>query len=400
MTFPGETGPRPQAPRRLDLASIERELHTLWKEAEQGEGGAAGPGTTRACVLNLVVVVQDERPMETFPDLITAITSEHPCRVLLVHVGSVTAPSRLEAAVSAHCHRPAGSDRQVCCEQITLKLAGEACRHLHGTVGPLLIGDLPVFVWWRGRPPFETHRFQGLAGIADRVVIDSAQGPESIPTLAALAASTRLPDNEVKAPGDLNWRRLSTWRELVASVFDPPGRCPALESIRDVKIRCDPGGDGEQAVRAFYLAGWLVSRLGWQIREATARKVDQGLAIELDATTHVVRLTVSGSVFKAGGAPFGVELAAETGDGSLVACLEAAGEGHVVTCRIQRPGRAPWVRCLEVSERTRAQLIMRELEMNHRDPVFEDALTPAGDLARLWISLSASARGEGPSRKE
>ena len=43
---------------------------------------------------------------------------------------------------------------------------------------PLAISDLPVFLRWRGEPPFRAAQWDQLVGIADRVIVDSSEWGE------------------------------------------------------------------------------------------------------------------------------------------------------------------------------------------------------------------------------
>jgi hypothetical protein len=50
--------------RPVDVAAIERELATLWKSASESPDAGGGGAVTRACVLNLVVLVSGSRARE------------------------------------------------------------------------------------------------------------------------------------------------------------------------------------------------------------------------------------------------------------------------------------------------------------------------------------------------
>jgi hypothetical protein len=56
---------------------------------------------------------------------------------------------------------------------------------------------------------------------------------------------------------DMAWMRLRPWQDMIANFFDDPALLDELFSIRRLHIAS--GSDSE----AFYLAGWLASRLGW-----------------------------------------------------------------------------------------------------------------------------------------
>src|SRR5205823_5362245 len=67
------------------------------------------------------------------------------------------------------------------------------------------------------------------------------------------------------ACSDMNWERLTRWREMVAQFFDGAQLRPYLDRINQVRIEfalSKRGGPVNRA-QALMLGGWLASRLGW-----------------------------------------------------------------------------------------------------------------------------------------
>jgi glucose-6-phosphate dehydrogenase assembly protein OpcA len=164
---------------------------------------------------------------------------------------------RPRAWVNITCHAAGRGQQQVCSERLILQAPAGALHQVIGSVAGLLVADLPAFLWWRGRPPandLERERFNHLARVVDRVVLDSARlsGEELAGAAELVRAYPRL------AFGDLNWARLTSWRAAVAQVFDPPAMQAQLASLSRARI-AHPGGEPSAAVRL--LAGWLQSRL-------------------------------------------------------------------------------------------------------------------------------------------
>ena len=58
---------------------------------------------------------------------------------------------------------------------IEIRMRGDAARHPASVVLPLLISDLPAFCRWRGRPDWDGSAFGELAGVVDRLVVDSSE---------------------------------------------------------------------------------------------------------------------------------------------------------------------------------------------------------------------------------
>jgi glucose-6-phosphate dehydrogenase assembly protein OpcA len=65
---------------------------------------------------------------------------------------------------------------------------------------------------------------------------------------------------------DLNWGRLTSWRNLIASFWDVPDYRPHLDAIDDVLVTYDPpdAASDQIATQALLVAGWLASELKWQ----------------------------------------------------------------------------------------------------------------------------------------
>jgi glucose-6-phosphate dehydrogenase assembly protein OpcA len=110
---------------------------------------------------------------------------------------------------------------------------------------PLAISDLPLFLRWRGEPPFGEPHWEQLVEIADRVVVDSSEWEElRYRELAGIF--------EHAAVSDIEWARTFEWRVKLAGCWP---------EIRDQEIRVR----GPRAEAAL-LRGWLASRLRRTIR--------------------------------------------------------------------------------------------------------------------------------------
>src|SRR5207237_3214155 len=108
------------------------------------------------------------------------------------------------------------------------------------------------------------YLFRQLADSLNRLIVDSAtfENPEG--TMAKMSARLRN-DWPKLACTDMNWARLTRWRELVAQFFDGAALRPYLDRIGLVTIDfalSKQGGPVNRA-QALMMAGWLASRLGW-----------------------------------------------------------------------------------------------------------------------------------------
>lgn len=248
----GELGTTPV----VDVHAIEEELAQIrWRERHYGEGEAAehAAAEARANVLSLIAVVSSDREVDAVSRVLDGLSLHHPSRTLMLLAQEDRAPVKLEARVTTHSKQAAG--HQVTWERVLLHAHGPLARHLASMVTPLLIPDLPVMLWWPGRPDFESELFRELADLSDRLVVDTDEGfePEDFARLLDLAHRRRAP----VAIGDFNWARLMPWRHLAAQFFDVEAMRLRLAHIQGVTIVCGAG----PSIQSRLLAGWIQSRM-------------------------------------------------------------------------------------------------------------------------------------------
>jgi hypothetical protein len=167
----------------------------------------------------------------------------HPSRTVIL-VPRPDAEGGIDAELSVRSF-PLGH-RSVAGEVIQLSLRGNRWCAPASIVLPLAISDLPVFVRWRGEPPFGETQWEQLVGVADRVIVDSSEWDEL--RYDRLAAAF-----DRAAVSDIAWARTGSWRVALAD------RWPEIDS-QAIEIR---GPVSEAAL----LRGWLVSRLDREVRQ-------------------------------------------------------------------------------------------------------------------------------------
>src|SRR5829696_7521882 len=248
----------------IDAAKLERELNAMWSEMSAPEGENGSAGVVRACVLNLVVYAEGPEERAEVDDLLSEVVERHPCRAIVLAAERGAEEPSLDAFVSTRCQLSSRGSKRICGEQITIEAAGAAVDTASSAVAPLLVPDVPVFLWWKDIPHYDDKLFTRLAGMADRVVIDSAsfdRPHEDLRRLAGLleGGRTRL--------SDLNWGRLTSWRALVAGFWDVADYRDSLARIERIVIEYDPPDRSREEVapKALLALGWLVSCLGWEV---------------------------------------------------------------------------------------------------------------------------------------
>jgi glucose-6-phosphate dehydrogenase assembly protein OpcA len=365
----------------INVGAIEKELTSLWKQASEDEAG----GVVRASILNLIVYVSDPAEVSTVDDIVIDVTASHPCRVISL-VADRNAESKLTAEVTSRCTLPTPTSKQVCCEQVTITASEDHLDEAPSAIVPLLISDLPVYLWWRAEPKVEDKElYAWLADIADRVVIDSAKFNDPEGDLAAIA---RVLSGARRGPAlsDLNWSRLTAWRALIAGFYDVPQYRPLLKQIERVTIEYAPPADNAAAIstRALLLGGWLASRLGWQLNRSATMRGDKSALFEFNAAGHTVQLEFRHT--ERAIQPGHLALVTITNGGDCdTACafsVRRSADGTRIETGVtldeeQRPRRV-----LSYEGLSESALIARELELLGPDHVYEATVKAAGEMIR------------------
>src|SRR5712691_671494 len=143
--------------------------------------------------------------VEAAEDVLAGLAERHPSRTIVL-VPEFDEDDGLDASVEVQCF-PVGEGREVCTETIRIRLGGLVASVPAGVVQPLLIPDLPVFLRWRGLPPFGAEPFETLVEVVDRLIVDTTEWPDLPGPYAQFAEIF-----ERVIVSDIAWARTSRWR--------------------------------------------------------------------------------------------------------------------------------------------------------------------------------------------
>jgi hypothetical protein len=202
-----------------------------------------------------------EEWVEAAEDVLTGLAERHPSRTIVL-VPKPDEEDGLEGTVEVHCF-PVGGGRQVCTETIRVHLKGRRAAVPASVVQPLFLPDLPVFLRWRGVPPFGDDAFEGLVDVIDRLIVDSTEWPGLPAPYAGLADLF-----DRVAVSDIAWARTSRWRPQLASLW------PGIGEVSRIRVT-------GTAAQAHLLAGWLRSRLKRSV-EVEHEPSDRLVGVEID----------------------------------------------------------------------------------------------------------------------
>ncbi len=344
-----ETGPISQ--QLVDVRWIEQVLAELrWRlkpDGETGEAAEHAAAEARASVLNLVAVARTSAEQSHVAETLGRLSIHHPSRSLILLAQNERRSLKLDATVSAQSSLVSG--HRISMEQVLLHAHGPVAEHLASTVAPLLIPDLPVMLWWPGRPEFESRLFNELADLCDRLIVDTdVLDPRDFPALLEVARRRRAGC----AIGDFNWARLMPWRELSAHFFDPPPMRTWLAGLNGVTVWS--GGNGS-TTQARLLAGWTRSRLA-------------AAGIEVRTDLHEVQGDAPGVA--------GVTLSAQA-DGRTAQFTIARKPAGLLATDVRLGEQQYTGQTVRIAPKDGAALLAMELVIPGHDHVYEEALATA-----------------------
>jgi glucose-6-phosphate dehydrogenase assembly protein OpcA len=227
----------------VTIREIERELARL-RDASTEPGAAP---RLRTSVMTHIAWVP-ARWVDQATGTLAGLAERHPSRTILLFPRPDDQPDRLDGEVDLRCFVRDGEQREVCSEVISLALCGARASAPASVVTPLLVSDLPVFLRWRGPVSFGSEALDQLAGVADRLVLDSREWPDVRADLA------RLPGLFDRiAVSDIAWARTEPWRAAVAGLW------PEVAGASTIRVA---GPEAE----ALLLSAWLGTRLGRDVR--------------------------------------------------------------------------------------------------------------------------------------
>jgi glucose-6-phosphate dehydrogenase assembly protein OpcA len=358
-------------PRAVAVGAIEQGLCALWRSAAAAP--TVGPALTRACALTLLIYTEDEAELPEIGSRVAAVTAQNPCRAIVMVARPEAKPDGLRAWISAHCHLPVAGEKQVCCEQVSIVARGESVQDLDNVVVPLTVPGLPVFLWWRAGKFAPPAYFRHLLRVTNRVLVDSARFAAPELDLAALVQhADRLAPETTLA--DLNWTRLTPWRELMAQSFDGADRLTYLRDLNRVSIEFERASPrvAAQHAQALLLIGWLASRLAWTLE---GRGVGETSSFRFRSPSGPVTAECVPREFDRAGAGvcFSIRLAAE-GESPATFTFARRHDGKNVITRSEMPGQPAVESAANVEVWEESRLLNHEMMFSGHDGVFEAAL--------------------------
>ena len=336
----------------VPIGGIERELGRLWEQS--------GESKTRASLINLAIYSEQPGALETNSSVIQSIAGDHAMRALLIEADPHAKGSSAESWISMNCYVRGSKGGEVCSEQVSFRLAGEAARSLQSVVFSHLDSDLPLILWWQEdfRPPIDGKLWRWV----DRLLFDSRHWSRPAEQFGLIGKIAGLSETRTVLC-DLNWARSLPLRRALAGIFDTPGTLQELSQLKSLEISYAGG----YRTTALLLVGWIADRLGWTLtlpeknplfRDASGNNVSVILSETVGASVSRLSLTSENAAFEV-----------RRDEASDLYITSSKGTRFSVTSSMVRAPR----------EETR-ETLLAELSRGGRHPLYNRAVKAAGAL--------------------
>ncbi len=195
----------------LEPEKILKDLRNLW--VDLGRETEVAGGVLRACGMTLIVAAENDSDAEQLRHTLGVLMHNHPARAIVLRLGD---RQGIDATVFSQCWMPFGKHQQICAEGIEITAGVEDVHQIAQLLLPLIVADLPAVLWCRGPRVFSGDVFAPLFPLIQKIIVDSNDSPDPRAAIAQI--------RELRAKGnliaDLAWTKLTSLRELIASLFD------------------------------------------------------------------------------------------------------------------------------------------------------------------------------------
>jgi glucose-6-phosphate dehydrogenase assembly protein OpcA len=288
--------------------------------------------------MSVVVFFEDATIGALARERIRMLASKHPSRVIL-----------LDGTQGDDLHVVNG------CDWIELGVKSRSPEILRSAVATLRLPDAPVVLLWIARGIGSDARFVSLSEDAQTIVYNSSLVDVGHD---ALCEFVEYVERNPKLPlADIAYLRLAPWQECVAIFFDGSAAAELAELER-VEVGC--GSEPE----AYYLIGWLASRLGWTPSAADALLSRSGkrVAYEIHRQGEPRRIA---------------RIALSSAQSTFVAEVDASQETILLSAHGSSE-HAPRYRAID--NPGIAALVERAILWGQNDRIFRAALAAAGEI--------------------
>lgn len=339
---------------------------------------------SQACLSNLLIYTDDMNDQEAISETMSQFVVKHPCRVILILAQPRQPGARIDAELSAHTYTSA-SGKNAVCEQITLRACGSGVRELASAVQPLLVPDLPVYLWWRGLFLEQRALTEQMLTFVDRFIYDGATWTNLHYTVLQVADFIEKYHSTVGFT-NFNWSRLRPWRENAANFFDVGLYEKEIWDMERVTVEfmALEGREEGFQYRALLFVAWLAVQLEWEPIRGVAGTERAQLQFQskkgkpVDA--ELVQLPQSGPSAQS---IQHVIMEVMSGGKKVELSIERDHKDHVEILAIKSDAGREVLRKVPHLDSSVANLLYRELGRRGRNRVFEKSFKMAAKILQM-----------------
>lgn len=272
-------------PIKVDVSAVEGELAKQWRAAIEKED--IGPATTRVILSNLLVYSSNDKDADDAMAVISDVIAGHPSRAIVVDDEPAPPEQARQADVSMICSI-GERGRRLCGEVVRIHAHGSP-ESMFGSIMPVMIADLPTFLWNPSDLVWDRSLIRRLLQISDQWVVDSRK-------FASWSARFEFVESfalQAQAPiivHDLAWVSIISWREAIARMYDPISARDYLLGVKGIEIECASQADGKPHVTSLLLAAWLMQRLELGFDRVEAKDGEWTVTASSDHGPVMIRL--------------------------------------------------------------------------------------------------------------
>lgn len=242
----------------------------------------------KPCLFNCVVYCQQQERFEYCLELARGLASYFPCRLFFMQhlkekgLNHYTQSREGLSGWGANFY-----------DTLFVETSSDQLYRVPFSLFPFLVPELPIMLFWDADPTEEKEVLPIIWPYANRLIFDS----ETISNLATFAR--RMPhfetNDQAKEQVDLNWARLSGWRELLAKVFDTQERVEHLRASSEVRIFYNARENRffhHSQTEALYLQAYLAAQMGWQYEAKETQNENKSLRVLYQFDGHPIRVII------------------------------------------------------------------------------------------------------------
>lgn len=241
---------------------IESQLTKIWDTLQ-------GKNKMRACLFNLIIYSKRDARRQYLESVAKRVVKKFPCRILFITTDQKSQENSMKSFVSAMAVEE--GDSGIFCDLIQIELSGKDCEKAPFLILPHILPDLPIYLVWGQDPSEESSLLFQLETHASKSIFDS----ETAKSLTEFAKNVLLHHDKTRsAIIDLNWARIESWRNLIASYFYCKEKVEFIQNAKKITLTYNDRKTEQLSqvlIQSIYLTCWIASSANLKFGQKTEK---------------------------------------------------------------------------------------------------------------------------------